>query len=110
MVGGGRTKERCSLFCSAASEHSSRSPRGADRAPLSTQAEERKVAFKSSASFSPALNPVAPPAAPHPAHPARPAHPAHPALPGWARVYDRDKRALLQGGGKKEGGEANERL
>lgn len=106
MVGGGRTKARCSLFCSAASEHSSRSLRGPDRAPLSAQGEERKVVFIYSACFSPKPDPVAPPAAAHPAHPARPAHPAHlahPALPGWARVYDQDKRALLEEGERKEG-------
>lgn len=103
MVAGGRTKARCSLFCSAASEHSSRSLRGADRAPLSAQGEERKVAFKILGVFFSGTRPRR--SSSRPASPTSRTSraPRATALPGWARVYCRDKRALLEGGKEKRG-------
>lgn len=96
MAGGGRTKARCSLFCFAASEHSSGSPGGRGPGPSRWRRGGKKSGFCTPGVFFSGTRPqtstrprssARPPAAAaaaHPAHPAHPPHPVHPALPGWA--------------------------
>lgn len=109
MGGGGRTKARCSLFCLAASEHSSGFP--PTPAPSERGRRGKKSGFYTGRAFFPGPRWQEAPRA-SPAHPR--ASPARPAHPGWAGAGGGDKRALWEGKNKththkKNRGEGGER-